>query len=169
MFRKYITAFIIAIVCFGGEINAQKFGHINSAALLLEMSEVKEADKILADFQNGLIQEGEVMVEKFKKNYEKYVVDANEGLLSAVQMAQVESELQKENQTIQKFEQEVAQKIAMKKEELYSPILNKVREALEVIGKENGYTMIFDTSTGVLLHAIESEDVTSILKTKLGI
>ena len=57
----------------------------------------------------------------------------------------------------------------MKGEELYKPIIEKVKSEIEKLGKEGGYTMIFDSSGGVLLHAAESENLMPVLKTKLGI
>ena len=42
-----------------------------------------------------------------------------------------------------------------------------VRDAIEAVGKEQGFTYIFDTSTGVTLYN-GGEDVTDLVKTKLG-
>jgi len=40
---------------------------------------------------------------------------------------------------------------------------------VDQIGKEEGYTMIFDTSTGGLLFADETKDLLAKVKSKLGI
>jgi hypothetical protein len=47
--------------------------------------------------------------------------------------------------------------------------LAKVDVAIKAIGKENNYAFIFDTSTGGTLFALESEDITALVKAKLGL
>jgi outer membrane protein len=137
--------------------------------LLSELPEVKAADSDLEAYQKQLVASGETMVKSFETKYQKYAKEAGEGVLSQVQMQQKEAELGQEQQKIQQYEVEVQQKILQKREELYQPILDKVKVALEAIGNEQGYTMIFDASGGVLLHAKESEDVMPLVKAKLGL
>ncbi len=59
--------------------------------------------------------------------------------------------------------------LAKKREELYKPILDRVNKAMQDVATENGYLMVFDSSTQVLLYADPSLDVTNLVKTKLGI
>ncbi len=148
---------------------AQKFGYLNSAQLLSEFPEVKAADSQLETYQKQLVGEGEAMVKKLEAKFQAYSKEAQEGLLSQVQMAKKEEELGKEQQRIQSFELEVQNKILAKREELYKPILDKLKVAIEAIGSENGYTMIFDSSAGTILHASDSENVMNLVKAKLGI
>lgn len=147
---------------------SQKFGHINSQQLLVESPLVKEADKKITEYQNTLIKKGEVMVKKFEGEYDTYVKDRDAGTLSQIQVQQRESGLQATQQSIQKYEQEVQQKLAMKREELYKPILDKVKVTIDNLGKSGEYTMIFDTSTNGLLFAMEGEDLLAKVKTTLG-
>jgi len=109
------------------------------------------------------------MVKSFEANYQKYVGEANGGTLSKVEMQTREATLGQEQQAIQNFELEVQQKIGAKREELYKPILDRVKVIVDQVGKDNGYYMILDSSTGVLLHATDSEDVMGLVKAKLGI
>lgn len=148
---------------------SQKFGYLNSSQLLLELPAIKTANEQLGTYQKTLVGKGETMVKAFEVKYNEYVAAANSGELSKIQMQQKEADLGQEQQKIQQYEQEVAQKIEMKREELYKPILDKVKAVLEQIGKEQGYTMIFDTSTGSLLHANEADNLMATVKSKLGI
>lgn len=149
-------------------MNAQKFGYIDSAALLSELPTVKAADSEITTFQQQLVAQGEQKVKAFETKYQAYIKQANEGTLSKVQMEQKEAELGKEQQEIAALEVEVQNKILKKREETLGPILDSVKKAVEAVGTENGYTMIFDTSTGTILHAAESENVMSLVKAKLG-
>jgi outer membrane protein len=150
-------------------LNAQKFGYINSAQLLLEMPQIKAADTQLESFQQGLLTAGQTMVKNFEEKYNKYMADANAGLLSQIQMQEREGDLQKDQQQIQQYELKVQQDVAGKREELYKPILDKVKTELEAFGKEQGYTMIFDTSTGTILHANDGDNIMAQMKQRLGI
>jgi len=149
-------------------LSAQKYGYLNSALLLTELSEVKAADSEIATFQQQLVSKGEAMVKAFETKYQKYSQEAQSGEFSPVQVQQKESDLAAEQKKIQEFEVEVTNNIAKKREELYQPILNKVKSVVDQLGKEKGYTMIFDTSTGALLFADEGEDLMAEVKSRLG-
>lgn len=161
--------FVCALMISTLSLNAQKFGYVNSALLLSELPEVKAADSELETYQKQLMSAGESMVKSFESKYQAYAKEAADGLLSKVQMQEKEAELGQEQQKIQAYEVEVQQKMLKKREELYQPILDKVKKAIEAVGAENNYTMIFDASNGTILHASESDDVIGLVKTKLGI
>lgn len=166
--KKTIITFILAAFVMASSAFAQKFGHINSQQLLVESPLVKEADAKLKTFQDQLIGKGQEMVKSFETNYTQYVSEVEAGGLSKVQMSQREAELGKSQEAIQKYEVEVQQKIAMKREELYKPILDMAKVAIDKIGKDGNYTMIFDTGGNGLLFAVEGEDLLPQVKAQLG-
>ncbi len=166
--KNIITLLLVCFVSIQA-MQAQKFGYVSSTEVLAEHPDIKTADQEILSFQNTLIEQGKQMVTSFETKYQAYVAEANQGTLSQIQMQEKEASLSQEQQKIQQFEIEVQQKIALKREELYAPILDKVRVELENMGKEEGYTFIFDSSAGVLLHADESEDLTAKLKSRIGI
>jgi len=160
---KYI--FILAIsFMFIASTNAQKFGYINSTELLVKHPDVKGADSKLQDYQTQLLSAGQKMADEFQKHYQAYMKQANEGEFSKIQMP-----LTQEQNKIREYEVQMQQKLAKKREELYKPILDKIQEAINAVGKENGYTFIFDAGTGGILHAQESTNVIDLVKAKLGI
>lgn len=148
-------------------LSAQKFGHINSQELLLESPDIKAADSKLEVFQKGLMDKGQQMVVNFESEYKKLMTEANAKTLSPVQLQAKEAALGEKQKAIQKYELEVKQKLALKREELYSPIVAKINKAIQDVGKEGGYTMIFDSATGALLHAVDSENIMTKVKAKL--
>lgn len=148
--------------------HAQKFGYVNSTLILSEHPDIKSADQQLINYQNELVAQGETKVKEFEAKYQAYVLEAQGGSLSRLQMEEKETALAQEQQMLQNFEMEVQQKLLVKREELYAPVLEKVRTALDEMGKSQGYTFIFDSSAGGILHASESDDLTGTLKSKLG-
>lgn len=170
MKKAFGGLFVILLVAFSyTDSTAQKFGYINSTQLLIEHPEIKVADSQLETFQNQLITKGQQMVKDLETKYNTYIVKANSGELSQVQMQQKEGEFEVEQQEIAKFEQEVQMEIAKKREELYQPILDNVKSIIEEIGKEEGYTMIFDSTSGAILSASDNDNLLSQVKQKLGI
>ena len=160
-----LGAFMIAAV----SLNAQKFGYINSAQLLAELPAVKAADSELEAFQTQMVTKGQSMVKALETKIQAYSQEAQGGMLSQVQMQKKEEELGKEQQKIQLYEQEVQNKILAKREELYKPIMDKVKVAIEGVGADAGYMMIFDSSAGTILHANDSENVMALVKAKMGL
>ena len=56
-----------------------------------------------------------------------------------------------------------------KRQEKLQPVIDKVNNAIKMVATDNQFTYIFDSSAGILLYAQESMDVTSLVKSKLGI
>ncbi len=167
MKRYFLTSLVALLVTIG--LSAQKYGFVNSSQLLVSLPDVKTADSQLEAYQKQLIEKGEQMVKTFEEAYNVYLAKANSGELSQIQMQQQEGQLSQEQQAIQAYEVEVQNKLAAKKQELYQPILQKVQNIVDQMGKEEGYTMIFDASIGGILFADNADDLMPILKQKLGI
>ena len=72
-------------------------------------------------------------------------------------------------QRIQAFQESAQTSMQKKKEELYAPIIKKAEDAISAIAKEKSYSYIFDTSVGAFLYAQESDNVMSLVKSKLGL
>jgi len=173
IFKKQIMKQLLfsLLVISASLVNAQapKFGYLNSQELILSLPEMKNADMLLKTMQDSLLQKGEQMVVVFEGEYKAYMAEANGGTLSKVQMQKKEEVLVAKQEDIKKYETEIQQKLAAKREALYKPVLDKVKMEIEKAGKDGGYTMIFDTSGGMILHAVESENLMEMMKTKLGV
>lgn len=165
----YTLSLVLMFLAAANNLSAQKYGYVNSIQLLSELPDISQADEAVLAYQNTLVQKGEAMVKAFEANYQAYIAAAESGTLSAIEQQKREGALTVEQQEIQQYEYEVQGLIARKREEVYAPILEKVRAAIEKIGKENGYTMIFDSSAGGLLTMDPSDDVSSLVKSHLGL
>jgi outer membrane protein len=145
----------------------QKFGHIDSAALLEIMPEKAKAEKELeafaAEFQSAL--------EAMAKEYETKVAafqQAEQGMIKTVRDTKVR-EISDLERRIQEFQQQAQEEIGKKEQEVLTPIIDKARKAIDEVAVEKGYTYVFDASLGVLLYAKDSEDVMADVKAKLGL
>ena len=161
--------FLLIAITAVSNVSSQKLGYLNSNELLSMHPYVLGADSILLIYQNQLMAEGQKLVDKFQKNYENYMVEVNAGNLSKIKMQEIENTLTQEQNSIREFETEIQKKILKKREELFTPILNNIQEAINTVGKENEYTFIFDISTGSILFAEMADDILPLVKQKLGI
>ena len=62
--------------------------------------------------------------------------------------------------------------IMEKRNTLLQPIFDKVNGAIKDVAKENGYNYIFDRNAqngSTILYADETQDVTALVKSKLGL
>lgn len=162
-----ITSLFIALFCVAVSVQAQKFGYINSSAILAEMPDVKQADAQLEALQKQLQKKGQGMVEKFQQDYVAIQQKVERGELSPKQQEEEAKKLETAQTDIQKFEQEMVDQLQKKRSELMNPILEKVNNAIQEVAKEGSYQYIFDE--GVLLYKDPSMDITAMVKTKLGI
>ncbi len=172
MFRKTPICLVLAMLIGAITLSAQtppKYGHMNLGNLLESMPETKAANDKLKVFADSLGALDKKMTEAFQEEVKKFQADYQEGKLTPIQAQQLETELQKKQEDIQKFEQQAQQSIAGRREDLLKPILTKVEEAVKAVATENNYLMIFDTSSGAFLFAAEADDVTAQVKKKLGL
>lgn len=147
----------------------QKFGHLNSGNLLQLMPEVKIANDSLKMFGEMMEARRDAMSKNFQAAVESYQKDAKAGLLTPLQQQARETDLQKMQNEGQQFEQSLQEITNLRRQQLLDPILDKVDAAIKAVGKEGNFAMIFDTSTGATLFAMDSEDLMEVVKKKLGI
>lgn len=165
--KKYFLAawcLLFTTLCF-----AQKFGYTNSNILLRDIPEVKAADSDLNAFQTQLTKRGQEMVKNLQEKAAELKRKQDQGTISPKDVETQTAKLEEEQAKIAEYEQEVYKKLSLKREELFSPILERVNKAMEEVAKENNYVYVFDNSTQMLLYADEALDVTGLVKAKLGI
>ncbi len=148
---------------------AQKFGYCNSVALLAQMPEVQQADSDLKAYQTQLTKKGQEMVKDLQDKAADLDRRKEQGTISPKDYETQAAKLKADEDAINNYEQQVYNDLAKRREEMYKPILDKVNTAMQDVAKENGYLLVFDSSTQVLLYADESLDVTKLVQAKLGI
>jgi outer membrane protein len=146
-----------------------KLGHINKQDLIVSLPEYDSAMAALDRSAKQLQTALEQMQVEFNKKYEDYMKNGKD--LSDLIRSSKETELQEMNQRIQTFQTQAEQDIQNQRAKLLKPVLDKVTNAINDIAKENKFTYIFDTTPGstVIFQSVDSQDITSLVKKKLGI
>jgi len=161
-----ITCLVALFAATAGTLQAQKFGYVNSAAILAEMPEVKQADANLEALQKQLQKKGQSMLEQLQQDYGALQQKVQSGDLSPKQQEEEAQKLQAREQEIATFEQDMRKQVSDKREELLGPIYEKVNQAIKDVAEENDFQFIFDQN--VLLYAEDSQNVNDLVKAKLA-
>ncbi len=149
---------------------AQKFGHLNSGNILIQIPETHLADSLLKIYQDSLVEIGSVQAKQLEADYRAFAKEYQNGNVPPVQAQQKQDEFQKRQDALGEYQDTVIQLVGMKRQELIGPILERLQEIINQIGKEGNYTMIFDTSVyNTILFARNSDDLEDLVKAKLGI
>lgn len=162
-----IASLFIVLFCMASTVQAQKFGFVNSAKILSEMAEVKQAEANLEALQKQLQKKGQGMVQKLQSDYTAIQGRIEKGEMTPKQQEEEAKKLKQREADIAKFEQDMVKQIQDKRNELLKPIYDKVNDAITAVAKEGGYQFIFDE--GVLLYFEDTQNVSSLVKAKLGI
>jgi outer membrane protein len=168
---KYIAGLALCLLLGAVNSQAQKFGYVDSNAILEGMPKVKEAESNLEALNKQLQAKGQKMMEDFQAKYEDLQRKVQAGEITPKDQDAQTALLEEERNKIVQFDQDMQNQMAQKRDELLKPILEEVKTAITAVAKDNGYTYVFDGSPGVgiLLYADESTNLTAQVKTKLGL
>ncbi len=147
--------------------NAQKFGYINSADLIKIMPETRRAEANLEAYVKTL----EKQFTGLQTDYQRRIADyqaQEKTMIDAIKETKIR-DLQTLEQRMQQSQASGQQQVAIKREQLFKPILDKAEKAIKDVGKENGYDYVFDTNTGSFVYAKESHNIMPLVKAKLGL
>ena len=168
--KKTFILFFVAMFTFGTASFAQKtikLGHINSSELMQIMPGKDSAQAAFQAEVSILESELTAMQEELQKKYTDY--QERQSQMTDLIRSTNEQELLDLRQRIETYQQNAQQKLQEKEKELLQPIIDRAKQAIADVAKENGYTYIFDTSAGTLLYQQESDDIFSLVKKKLGL
>ena len=162
--------FIISILFTAGMIQAQKFGHINTQQLLLELPEYQAAQVELENFGKEKMAEFEQYKTLYKEKEIKYLANeakskADPNSYPAELLKQDYQKLMESAQKLEDLQYEIQDEIQERENILLNGIINKIKSACEAVAKEKGYTYIFDISS--LLFA-GGDDLNEAVKTHLA-
>lgn len=168
---KYLYMVALGLILSVTAAQAQKFGYVDSGAILESMPKVKEAESNLEALNKQLQAKGQKMMEDFQLKYQELERKVQAGDITPKDQETQSAMLEEERNKIIQFDQEMQTQLNQKRETLLSPILEEVRVAIQTVAKDGGYSYVFDGSpgVGVLLYADESTNITPQVKAKLGI
>lgn len=135
-----------------------KIGVVDVEAVVKAMPEAVKADQDLKDLQKSYNDSLVKMQEDFYKRIEQY--QKQRGMMAQDQQQKEEESLKNLEQVLIKYRDDRLQDIQKRREEFLDPIRKKVKDAIEVVSKEEDMNFIFDKANAIVLFADDKFDFT---------
>lgn len=161
---------LVAAVLFPMLASAQtlKIGLVDTNEIFTKMPESAEAQKQIEEVNKKYQDEYNKLGEEMKRMYDE-LQNMKEDELPAIRERKTR-EFSDYQQKIAQFEEQAMQDIQKMQQDLMAPILQKIRGAVEAVGKEGGYSMIQEKNPQLTIYfAAPVVDVTNEVKAKLGV
>lgn len=165
MIKKLILALAV-VIALPFVANAQKFGVVNADEIINGLPEFTKMQDQLAEASKRYEDEFKKLQEEMDKKYTEFQALAQDTPDSIKERRM--AELQELDQKMQQFRNTAQQDLQRQQQALIAPIEQKLMEAISAVGKEGGFTFIFQdgmaayTGTDVI-------NVTADVKAKLGV
>jgi outer membrane protein len=147
-----------------------KLGHIDSQKLIMAMPESDSAQKKLQKVEQEFQATLEELQVEFNRKFKNY--QDNYTTMTELIRTTKETELNELSERIQNFQTQAQQDFERQRVELFRPIQEKAKKAVDEVAEENGFTYVFDIGPGVgaiVYAASDTEDILPLVKAKLGL
>ncbi len=171
---KKLTIMLLALMLLAGSSTlkaqkAQKIGHIDFAELYSLMPGMDSAQQKYQDYAKTLKSQLDAMQNEYDSKIADY--QANMATMPELIKKNKEKEILDLQDRIQTFQQSAQESLQKKEQELTEPIIEKARQAVKDVAKENGYTYVLNTADalGVVLFFDNGDDMMALVKKKLNL
>lgn len=167
MTKKLILMITAVMLLAVGKVGAQKTAHINSQEILLAMPESKIAQDSLEKMKKDAYETLKQMDDILKKRYDEYLVKKADPATPKSTLTILEKDLQEFQNRIPATEEQLSAELQQKEGELFQPILQKIKDAVAKVSKEQGVNYVFDTQ--VMIYFEGGLDLQPLVEKELGI
>lgn len=165
--KRFILTLLIALPLMA--MAQVKIGVVNSVELFNAMPEKVSAEEMLKVRSDKSKQENDLLQADFNKKFADYQEVASDASTPESIKERRIRELQELDKQIREFQQAETVAIETYRNELMSPILTKIQQAIEAVGEEEGLSIVFDTAkTPVAYTGPYTEDITPKVKARLS-
>lgn len=165
---KKIKLLAVGIALFIGatQMSAQtKIAHINTQELVESMPEMKEAAKELEKISKTYETEIRNLASTFESKVRRYEEEVD--TKSEEENMARGQELQEMQNNIQEYRQQAMKELEKKEQDIYQPLLEKARKAIEKVGKAQGYDYVLDSTLGSGVIMAEGKNLIEDVKKEL--
>ncbi len=169
---KYTIAILFTFFFIGASQAQGKIGYANLQMVLAYMPETKNMDQAIQSRQAELTEKIRIKEQYAQGKMDEYLQKKESGA-SQAELTPLEDALIKLDAELQSFSSEAEAKLAAFREELLTPIINKIQKELDGLRLEKGYSLILNTTDGagvsVVLSGSSEDDLTRELLKRLGV
>ncbi|MCK5064841.1 MAG: OmpH family outer membrane protein [Candidatus Fermentibacteraceae bacterium] len=163
---KFSTLILMTVSCV---ILAQTIAVIDSDRIFNTMGEVADAKELL----ETEIEEWEAHADSLQDEIDAIQTDLDYTMvMSPERRREREALLEEKSIELQEFLEYIFGPdglVESRNEELVSPIVANINEAVQEISREEGYDIVFDTSAGVVIFVENALDITDMVLEKLSV
>jgi outer membrane protein len=167
--KQMKSLFIAVALLFGVSqyASAQKVAHINVQELMENHPDLLKAQKQLETIAETYDKDYRGLVTEFNTKKDKYI--AEEATVSEASNQERAMELQNMQKSIQEYAANAQKLLGEKEEELKTPIVDKVRNAIQKVARAKGYEFVLDSTSGSGVLLADGPDLLKDVKKELGI
>lgn len=147
----------------------QKIGHADWTYIFTRMPEFKQIEREISSFEAQLQNQLKAKAQQLDAKYKAYQT-LNPDTPDAIRRDK-ETELAYLRQNLESFQQEAQSSLRKKESDLVTPVLAKVRRAIEQVAIENGFSYIFNPEMAggddALLFTDEKYNISDLVLDKL--
>ncbi|MEO9894000.1 OmpH family outer membrane protein [Aurantibacter sp.] len=165
---KKIAVALVLFIAATGFVNAQsKVAHIDVTQLLTSMPEMKSAEAELKKLSETYRADIESSMAEFQNKATLYQNEA--AAKSKEENEKRALELQGVQKNIQEAEQAASRELQKKQGELFAPISDKAKAAIEKVAAAQGFDYVIDAQVGGGLIVAKGKNLLADVKAELGI
>ena len=131
------------------------------------MPERAKIQKDLETYANDLRSTLETMRKEYETKIKEF--QGKQDVMTEVIKNSKIKEITDLEKRITEFQQTAEADLQKKEEELLQPVIDKAKDAINAVAKEGSYTLVLDSSVGVVLYSVEGDDILPAVKKKLGL
>jgi len=148
-----------------GQSTATKIGYVNSDAVLAQAPGADQVRTQIQQLQQGFagrVQPLQDSLETMLTNFQQ-----QQAMLSPEARQAREREITAKQQEFQQRVAQMEQDAELQQRQLMAPLMERINEVIQAYRSENGYALILDSSTGILVAADEALDLTEAIVARL--
>ena len=167
--RFFLTLIVFATVMCASTLDAQNsVAYVNTLDIINSLPDKTSATERLTTLSENYKQELQIMQNEYNKKYSDFIT-YQETLAESIKLRRMQELTDLENR-IQNFTNLAQKDIEEHEDQLLEPIRAKVNEAIEAVGIEQNFTVIYDLDNpGILFVTPSAVDANQMVKSKLGI
>ncbi|PKD17535.1 hypothetical protein APR41_04820 [Salegentibacter salinarum] len=167
--KQFRTLFIALALTIGATAftNAQsKVAHVATQELVETMPAYKDAMSQLEKLEKTYDAEIKDMLTEAQNTMQRYQSEAE--TVTEEENAKRASELQATERRIQEHSQRARQELQKKENDLIRPVIERAREAIQKVAREQGFDYVLDSTTGTGVILADGKDLMADVKAELG-
>ncbi len=164
---KQLKSLLIAAALFisaSQTMNAQaKTAHVDVSEIMAKMPAMLEGQKQLEKLNQTYNADYKTMVDEYQAKLKKYETESTTVSEKINQDRAVE--IQDMQKRIREYGETAQKELQQKEQDLFKPIMEKAKAAIQKVGKAKGYQYVLDSSNLILA---DGPDLTADVKKELG-